>query len=40
MICGLCGMRRLTFDDYPKDPAFLLNLRERVAAEIDARCDQ
>lgn len=37
LIFGLSGMRRLTFADYPKEPAFLLNLRERVASEIDAR---
>lgn len=30
-------MERITFEDYPKDAAFLLNLREKVAREIDRR---
>lgn len=37
LIEELAGMQKITFDRYPKDAAFLLSLRERVAEEIDRR---
>lgn len=39
LIHSTAGMDRITFKDYPRDAAFLLTLRERVAAEIDRYAD-
>jgi len=37
LILDVAGMEAITFKDYPRTDAFLLDLREKVAAEIDAR---
>ena len=36
LILREAGMEHMSFTDYPRDPAFLLRLREVVAAEIEA----
>lgn len=37
LILEEAAMERITFEDYPHEAAFLLNLREKVAEEIDRR---
>ena len=37
LIHTVAGMDRITFTDYPRTDAFLLDLRELVAAEIEKR---
>lgn len=37
LILETAGMERLTFADYPRNAEFLLSLREKIAAAIDAR---
>jgi hypothetical protein len=36
LIHETAGMKAITFEDYPKDAAFLLELREKMAARIDS----
>lgn len=39
LIHSVAGMDRITFKSYPKDAAFLLMLRERVADELESRLE-
>ena len=39
LIHELAGMEEITFKNYPRQARFLLELRERVAAELDAKLE-